>query len=168
MLLEGVASGQRTVVLAKDGCPPVSALDELLPLGHDTLELRQLPLLKVVLVFAPLAEIDYVELEHHAQLLVTCSDILEDFLGVGRVRQFAHGHGVVVVEYVLVHLPEKLMHSRAVGVVQPRRLLVKPVIDDGGVLVFNTFGVPRAGRSIPRILSPRDALRYAPETPSGM
>jgi hypothetical protein len=85
-MLEGVASGQRTVVLAENSRPPVSALDELLPLGHDTLELRQLPLLEVVFVFAPLAQIDYVELEHHAQLLVTCSDILEDFLGVGRVR----------------------------------------------------------------------------------
>jgi len=140
----GVDGGEseQTVVLAKDGRPPVGALDKLLPLGHDALELRQLPLLEVVLVLAPLAEVDNVELEHHAQLLVVCSDVVEHLSGVGRVRELADSYGVVVVENLLVHFPQELVHPGPVGVVQPCWLFVESLVDDGGVLELDALGVP--------------------------
>ena len=140
----GVDGGEseQTVVLAKDGRPPVGALDKLLPLGHDAFELRQLPLLKVVLVLAPLPEVDNVELEHHAQLLVARSDVVEHLLGVGRVRELADSHGVVVVEHFLIHFSQELVHSGPVGVVQPCWLFVESAVDDGRVLKLDALGVP--------------------------
>jgi hypothetical protein len=147
---EGQDGQGLTVILTKHRRPPVGALDKLLPLGHDSLELRQLPLLEVVLVLLALPEVDNVELEHHAQLLVARADVLEHLVGVGRVRQLAHRHRVVLVEHLLVHLSEELVHPRAVGVVHPRGLFVEPGVGDGGVLELDALGVPEMGSRLGR------------------
>ena len=112
------------MVLAKHSRPSICSIDKLLPLGNNALEEGQLPRLEVVLGGGSLSNVDNVELEDHAQLLILLADILQNLLDIWCMREFADGDGIVVVQDLLVHLPEELVHPGSIGVVHPGWLLV--------------------------------------------
>jgi len=75
----------RTMVLAENCCPSISAVYELLPFSDDSLEQREFPGLEVVLGRHALSNIYNIKLENHAQLLVGEADVLEYPLRIRRV-----------------------------------------------------------------------------------
>jgi hypothetical protein len=131
------------VILAKHRRPRVCPFNKPLPLLHDALQLRQLPLLEKELVIPTLTEVDNVELEHHTQLSIAGPHVLEHLLRVWRVRELSDRHRcVVVVEHLPVHLAQELVDPRTIGPMIPRRLLEEPCVDDGRIGISWVLGVP--------------------------
>ena len=104
------------VVVPVQGVPP-AAVQALLPVGEDLLEVNQ-----VEAAVGPLAghatlggvHIHVLELEDHLQLVAVETGV-ERGVVHGHAGGFAHGHDRVLAEDLAVHLLQEFVYARAVG-----------------------------------------------------
>ncbi|KAI3485398.1 hypothetical protein L1887_51321 [Cichorium endivia] len=128
------------VVLDKDGGPSIVALGEALPLVDDALHVRQTKLDELEEVDGVAAEVDQVELEHLAQLVLGRRDVAHHVGGLGRVGELADGHRVVLFEDG-AHLLEVGVHHGTVAVEHAGGLGLCALVDDGRVGEVHGLGV---------------------------
>ena len=96
---------------------PTAAVQTLLPVGKDLLQVHQ-----VEAAVGPLAghaalggvHIHVLELEHHLQLVAVETGV-ERGIVHGHAGGFAHGHDRVLAEHLAVHFLQELVHARAVS-----------------------------------------------------
>ena len=67
------------------------------------------------------------KLEHHVQLLLLRRHVFDDARHVWGMRALAYGHGIIPLKH-LVHLPQELLHSWSVAVLEPSKLPFAPRI----------------------------------------
>ena len=95
---------------------PAAAVQALLPVGEDLLEVNQ-----VEAAVGPLAGhatfggvyVHVLELEHHLQLVAVETGV-ECGVVHGHAGGFAHGHDRVLAQDLAVHLLQEFVHARAV------------------------------------------------------
>ncbi len=124
----------------RDGGPGIVALGETLPLFDDALHVGQLEAVVLHDVDHIAADVDNVELEHLAQLVLGSRDIAHDVGGLGRVGKLADGHRVVSLEDG-AHLLEVSVHHGAVAVEHTGGLRLGTRVDDGSVGEVHGLGV---------------------------
>ena len=102
------AQRARLIVVRQIQAVPAPAVKSGLPLGHDLLELHEVPGDQIPLVPGAAVNGHVLELEQHIDLLPLVRYIqLRDFWG--DIGCFTHGHSVVVRQHVIVELPQVLM-----------------------------------------------------------
>ena len=109
--------GARLVVVVPVQGVPAAAVQALLPVGEDLLEVNQ-----VEAAVGPLAghaalggvHIHVLELEHHLQLVAVETGV-ECGVVHGHAGGFTHGHDRVLTEDLAVHFLQELVHARAVS-----------------------------------------------------
>ena len=109
--------GARLVVVVPVQGVPAAAVQALLPVGEDLLEVNQ-----VEAAVGPLAGhatfggvyVHVLELEHHLQLVAVETGV-ERGVVHGHAGGFTHGHDRVLAEDLAVHLLQEFVHARAVS-----------------------------------------------------